>query len=611
MKKTKSGQKTAGGKMRLLRRFLRGCIIGFLFCMLAAILSTLASTLQPQIVRIAVDGVICNNDVELPSAASALLKKVGGISYFSSHLWVVAALLVGVALVQVLSTYAFRVWESRASGKLIKNMRDDLFSHIQCLPYAWFSKNRTGDLIQRSTNDIDTVKGFISEQMTSLVRIALTLVLAGCFMFGMNVKLALIALAPMPVFVIISILFNHKLAEKFEACDENEGKLSAVAQENLSGIRVIRAFGRERSEIEKFTTQNRVYTDLRKRMDCLISYFWCFTDVLAGLQVMSLLVFGAVFCIRAELTEGELIAFLAYNAMLIWPVRELGQIISNMAQAGVSLNRIYEVMSEPIERDAPNAIPCPQNGDIVFSHVSFGYEENSEILHDVSFEIKAGTTLGILGGTGSGKSTLMLLLDKLFPLTDGQGCITVGGVDIRKIQTESLRKAVGIVTQEPYLFSATLGENIQMANEKATAEELESAVQAAALTETVQNFINGYDTAVGEGGVTLSGGQKQRVAIARALLANTPILIFDDSLSAIDTETDSKIRGAISARFGKATVILISHRISTVSAADHIIVLDQGKIVEEGTHQSLKQSGGLYQNIYETQSVKEEGSDHV
>ena len=610
MKNTQKKRRFGKSKLRLLSVFLKGCKGTFALCMLAAILSTLASTLQPQIIRVAVDGIICGNESELPTYMTALLDALGGVAHIAEHIWIIALVIIGVALVHVLASYGFRVLEARASGKLVKNIRDGLFSHIQRLPYSWFSQNKTGDLIQRSTTDIDTVKDFLSKQMTSIVRIVLTVALAGYFMFTMDTGLALIALAPMPIFVIVSVVFHNKLADSFEECDENEGLLSAVAQENISGIRVVRAFGRERSEIEKFEKQNRKFTDLMKKMDRLICIFWSSTDVLAGLQVMSVLLFGAMFCIGGNVSEGELIAFLTYNTMLLWPIRELGEIISEMAQAGVSLERIFEVMNVSPETDSENAVECPAWGDIDFSHVSFSYDGGSEVLHDVSFSVKAGTTLGILGGAGSGKSTLMLLLDKLFTLSEGEGRITLGGVDLKSIRTESLRKNIGIVTQEPYLFSGTLKENILMAKDEANDEMLSNAVSAAALRETVEKFKDGYDTVVGEGGVTLSGGQKQRVAIARALLTDAPIMIFDDSLSAVDTETDNKIRHAISERFGKATVILISHRVSTVSDADQILVLEGGRVSERGTHDELRCAGGIYQRIYELQNMREEdGND--
>jgi ATP-binding cassette subfamily B protein len=321
---------------------------------------------------------------------------------------------------------------------------------------------------------------------------------------------------------------------------------------------------------------------------------------------MLVVIFGALFCVRGSLSEGSYIAFISYNAMLVWPIRMLGRMISEMSKAGVYIDRVAYIMDSNPEEDTEDAWDAPMDGDISFEHVSFGYENSPQILHDISFTMKAGSTLGILGGTGSGKSTMMLLLDKLYPLQEDCGKITIGGTDIRKIRTEHLRKNIGMVLQEPFLFSRTIGENIGIATSDFDIEAVRVAAQAAALDESINAFAAGYDTMVGERGVTLSGGQKQRAAIARTLTMDTPILIFDDSLSAVDTETDAKIRKAISQKFGKASVILISHRITTLSAADKIIVLDHGRIAEEGTHDQLKSAGGIYQKIYETQSGSQE-----
>ncbi|MBQ4096760.1 MAG: ABC transporter ATP-binding protein, partial [Clostridia bacterium] len=312
-------------------------------------------------------------------------------------------------------------------------------------------------------------------------------------------------------------------------------------------------------------------------------------------------------CARGAITEGEYIAFISYNSMLVWPIRQLGRMISELSKAGVSIDRVFYIMNSPVEKDDENALTPSLDGDIKFDHVSFAYENSPHILHDVSFEIKAGTTLGILGGTGSGKSTLMLLLDKMYGCVEGE--ITIGGVNINSIRTEHLRNNIGMVLQEPFLFSRTIAENIGIASPVLDLEAVRSAARAAALDGTVMSFAQGYETLVGERGVTLSGGQKQRAAIARMLTKDTPIMIFDDSLSAVDTETDAKIRRAISERFGKSTVIIISHRITTLSAADRVIVLDRGRVVENGTPEELKSAGGIYQRIYETQSGRGEDAE--
>ena len=591
-------------KLRLLWDFLKGSKRYFLLAIFSAAVTALADMLNPQIIRAAVDNAIGGKEADFPGFVMALVEKFGGFAYLGQNLWILALAVIVVAAFQVISQFTFRVSNTTAAETLVKTMRDRLFGHIQHLPFSWHMKNRTGDIIQRCTSDIDTMKNFLSEQLTSIFRIVIMLVLSISFMLSMHVKLTLLALIPMPAVILYSMYFHGRIHKGWEECDENEGKLSAMAQENLTGVRVVRAFGLERSEIDKFQTQNNHYTSLWVKMAKVLSRFWCSSDLLSGIQIMLVVIFGAVFCIQGSLLEGEYIAFISYNAMLVWPIRQLGRMISELSKAGVSIDRVFYIMNSPVEQDEENAVCAPMDGDIAFENVSFAYENAPEILHNISFTMKAGTTLGILGGTGSGKSTMMLLLDKLYPLENGR--ITIGGTDIRHIQTAHLRKNIGMVLQEPFLFSRTIQENIGITAPDASLEAIREAARSASLDETVMNFAQGYNTMVGERGVTLSGGQKQRAAIARMLTRDVPIMIFDDSLSAVDTQTDAKIRQAISQKFGKASIILISHRITTLSAADQILVLDRGKISEMGTHETLKSAGGIYQKIYETQAGSQE-----
>ncbi len=603
-KNEKSPQKQ--NNLSLLWQFLKGAKRYFFVTVLAAGVTALADMLQPQIIRAAVDCALGGKKGDFPAFVMDAVNSIGGFQYLGQHLWIMAIAILAVAVVQVVSQYTFRVYNTKASETLVKSMRDQLFSHIQRLPFSWHMKNRTGDIIQRCTSDIETMKNFLSEQLTSVFRIVILLILSISFMVSMHGSLTLVALIPMPLILWYSMHFHKKIHDGFMECDENEGKLSALAQENLTGVRVVRAFGQERSEMDKFTKQNDHYTSLWIKMAKIMSRFWSVSDIFSGIQVMLVVIFGAYFCIHGSLTEGEYIAFISYNSLLVWPIRQLGRMISEMSKAGVSIDRVAYIMRSPTESDDPGATDAPMDGDICFEHVDFAYENAPELLHDISFTMKAGTTLGILGGTGSGKSTLMLLLDKLYLLEETGGRITIGGTDIRKIRTEHLRKNIGMVLQEPFLFSRTIAENIGITSPEMDMQAIRAAAAAAALDETITSFAQGYETMVGERGVTLSGGQKQRAAIARMLTQETPIMIFDDSLSAVDTQTDAKIRQAIAKRFGKASVILISHRITTLSAADKIIVLDRGRIVEEGTHEELKQNGGIYQKIYETQNGSQE-----
>lgn len=594
------------GKIGLLSRFLVGSLPYFILSILMTGLSALCDMISPQIIRVTVDHILGNSAEEPGRVAAALIRRFGGAVYLRAHLYIPALLLLLVAVFKVLGQYFFRITNAKAGQTLVKNMRDMLFSHIERLPFSFHMKHQTGDLIQRCTSDIDETQRFVTEQMTGIFRIVILLTLSVVFMSGMSLPMTLIALSPTPLIIFYSLRFHKKIGKGFLACDENEGKLSALVQENLTGVRVVRAFGRERYERDRFDAQNEHYTNLWIKMGRNMSRFWSISDILSGTQILLVVTLGAVFAVRGTLTAGDYIAFVSYNSMMIWPIRQLGRMLSELSKAGVSLTRIQEIMNAEPETDEPGAIDWPMNGDIEFSHVSFAYEGAKEVLHDISFRAEAGTTVGILGGTGSGKSTLMLLLDKLYPLTEGR--ITVGGRDIREIRTECLRNGIGFVLQEPFLFSRTLAENITMREKEndLPLDFLERATRDAALSETIESFPSGYETFVGERGVTLSGGQKQRVAIARVLTTPTPILIFDDSLSAVDAETDARIRTALEKRFKTATVFLISHRIATLQKANLILVLDHGRIAESGTHEELSCAGGIYERIYRTQSDNKE-----
>ena len=572
--------------------------------MCCAALSALAEMVIPQIIRVTVDNVVGGAPTkDLARPVQALLSAAGGTEVLRQNLWLAGLGVILVALVSAVARYGFRVTNTRASETLVKTMRDTLFSHIERLPFQWHMSHHTGDIIQRCTSDIETTRRFISEQMTDLIRITILLAMSISFMVSMNVSMTLVAVIPLPVIIWYSLFFHRKFRGGFQKCDESEGRLSAMAQENLTGVRVVRAFGRERYERNRFEKHNESYTGLWVSLGKLMSFFWSSADILSGIQIMLVVVFGVVFCLRGSMTSGEYIAFLSYNGMLVWPVRQLGRMISEMSKAGVGIDRIGYIMDAEEEKDAEGALTPPLTGDICFDHVTFAYEGSREMLHDVTFTIPAGTTLGILGGTGSGKSTLMYLLDRLYPLPPENGRITIGGTDVAKIRLDHLRRGIGIVLQEPYLFSRTLRENLGITSEHLPDDELAAAVQAACLQETVDSFSKGYDTFVGERGVTLSGGQKQRAAIARMLTRPTPIMIFDDSLSAVDTETDARIRAELEKRFGSATIILISHRITTLSRADRVLVMDRGRVAQFGTPAELSAQPGLYRQIDEIQTL--------
>ena len=590
-------------KTELVLFFLKGSIFFFVLSILFSLSVTFFDMIGPKIIQYTVDFCIADETSStVPGYLEAIMQLLGGRDYLRSHLYLIALLVAVVGLLGAVSRYLFRLFNSMGAEKLIQRMRDKLFEHIMHLPFTWHGENHTGDIIQRCTSDVDTIKMFISEQMSALFRIIIRIIIAMYFMIGINGKLTIISAVFIPIIVLYSCFFHGKIRSAFEKADTEEGRLSATAQENLTGVRVVRAFGREKYEKERFVKQNHEYTQLWIDLMKILSAFWSSNDLISGLQVMLITVFGAVFCVHGEITVGEYIAFVSYNSMLVWPVRALGRIISEMSKAGVSIDRISYIMNSEPEKDREGAVEPSLSQDISFENVSYAYENGGgEVLKNVSFKIKAGTTFGILGGTGSGKSTLMYLMDRLYDISEGNGRILVGDTDIRDIKASWLRKNIGFVLQEPFLFSRTLSENIGITQKDSDFKEIRKAAKIAALDDTIESFGKGYETYVGERGVTLSGGQKQRTAIAQMLVGKPPVMVFDDSLSAVDTQTDAKIRNALSENVGDSTVVLISHRITTLMHADNIIVLDHGRIAEQGTHEQLLLQNGIYKKIYDIQ----------
>ena len=583
-------------------RLLHGSWGCFAVCIVSGLIFTGCELVIPQIIRVSVDSFIGNAPIR-SAAAARIAALFGGAEHIRGALWLPAAVLVAVGLLSAIFRYLMQLYTAKAGETLVKTSRDLLYGHIQHLPWAWHSKNPTGDIIQRCTSDVERIKQFFQEQFVSVFRMIAMIVLSLTCMALMNWKLALVPGAMFPIIVSYSILFHNKVRERFTACDESEGVLSTIAQENLTGVRVVRAFGRENFERERFEKQNQEYTTLWVRLCRTLSDFWAVGDMTACLQTMLVVVIGSWLCVRGEMTEGDFVSFAIYNAMIIGPVRRLGRVISEMSKAGVSVARIGEILDAPVEQDAPGAQELPMDGDIVFDHVSFRYDTGADVLHDVSFTIPAGSRFGVLGGTGSGKSSLLLMLCRLYAPSEGR--VTVGGADLADMPAAWVRKNVGVVLQEPFLFSRTIAENIGVCG--ADEQTIREAAKTACIADDIEGFASGYDTMVGERGVTLSGGQKQRVAIARMLTQKTPVTVFDDSLSAVDTQTDEKIRAALARDRKGTTSIIISHRITTLLDCDNILVLDHGRVLQLGTPERLLREEGLFRQIYDMQmSIGEE-----
>lgn len=594
-------------KVGMLMYFMDGCKSLFAFSILFTCLFSLLELIRPKIISYTVDTVIGTEPSTLPVFINNLIDKAGGPAYLKENLWVIAAVLLISAMIGVVCRYLFKLLNAMAGERLVQRMRDTVFAHIERLPFAWFGENHTGDIIQRCTSDVETIKNFLMEMLANLFRIVIMISMALFFMADINVNLMLASAFFIPIIVGYSLVFHQKIGDSFEHVDTEEAKLSSIAQENLTGVRVVRAFGREKYERERFEVQNDSYTGEWVYLLKLLAWFWSFGDLFSYLQILTVLCYGAYLAVNGNLTAGEYIAFLSYNGMMMWPVRMLGRIISEMSKSGISIDRIREIMNAEEEHDHEVTKEADLTGDIVFDNVSYRYENGTaEVLDHVSFTIKAGTTVGILGGTGSGKSTLMYLLDRLYELPAKDGKITIGGTDIAEMKSEDIRRNIGMVLQEPYLFSRTLSENIGIAQDRVDMKGVREAARIASLEDAIDHFKEGYETFVGERGVTLSGGQKQRTAIAQMLIRKTPIMIFDDSLSAVDAETDAKIRAALNENNKDTTVILIAHRITTLMNADQIIVMDHGKVAEIGNHEELLAQNGIYKKIYDLQLQQSE-----
>ena len=582
-------------RLQLTSRFFVGARGAFAAAVAAAFLTTALNSLTPQIFRFTIDSVLGGN--EYP--------------YLSSHLWIMGLILAGVALLSGAAMFVSRYCTAKAGENFAKNMRDTLFAHVQKLPMSWHDKHQTGDIIQRCTSDVEVIRNFVVTQLLEVFRTIFLVAASFGMMVAMNVKLSMIVLAFVPLVVIYSAVFYRLIARRFTDADEAEGELSTVVQENATGVRVVRAFGREKYEMDRFLEKNNAFAKLWIRLGTLSGLYWGVGDLITGLQVVTIIVLGAVEAVQGNISVGEFIAFASYNTTLVWPVRGLGRILSDMSKAGVSFDRVdyilgseeeaYEKTSEINKASQEKRTASMQKWDIEFQNVSFQYEDGKQVLSDVSFTVPEGTVFGILGGTGSGKSTIVQLLTRLYELDGQNGKITVGGKQIKEIPLEELRKNIGMVLQEPFLYSRTIRENIAASRPEASMEEIREAARIACVDEAIMSFPDGYETLVGERGVTLSGGQRQRVAIARMLLQKAPIMIFDDSLSAVDSETDQKIRKALKEHMKGSTVILISHRITTLMGASQILVLNQGKTEEMGTHQELIEKNGIYRQIYEIQ----------
>lgn len=603
--------KKKAGKAAMIFRFLKPCLPLMLTGLFFSAMITVCQAFIPQVIRISVDGVLGSDLSKIPEWVKAFLSEETIRENPGKMLTIAALAVILLAAINIAANYYSKVFAAKGSESFVKGMRDQLYDHIQKLPYSWHVKNQTGDIIQRCTSDVDVVRNFVTNQLMEVFRIIFLIVFYMVIMFSMNVKISLIAVSFFPIVILYSGYFFSKIAQHFQEADEAEGILSSVVQENLTGVRVVRAFGRESFERKRFDEKNERFAGLWIYLGKFLSLYWSIGDLITGIQILTVICMGVLFTVDSNLTVGEFIAFVSYNSSMAWPVRSLGRIISEMSKAGVSIDRIAYILDEKEEDDRPGVTKPAINKDIVFDNVNFKYEEGAAVLKNVSFTVPAGKTFAILGNTGSGKSTLVHLLNRLYDLPDGCGKITIGGVDIRDIDRKYLRSQIGMVLQEPFLYSGSIKENVGITRESSAFDDIREACEIACVDSAIDSFTDGYETIVGERGVTLSGGQKQRVAIARMLVEHTPVMIFDDSLSAVDAQTDAMIREALKKRMAGTTVILIAHRITTLMQADCIMVLEDGAVAEMGSHEQLMEHHGIYRRIYDIQMNTQLDADSV
>jgi ATP-binding cassette subfamily B protein len=515
----------------------------------------------------------------------------------------VAAGFVGLAFLQGGFTFLSGRLAAQTAEGVAKRLRDYLYDHIQRLSFTYHDTTPTGELIQRCTSDVDALRRFFADQGIEVGRVLSLFVVNWMGIWFLNVRLALLSVIVVPFIVVLSAFFFKRVGQAYEAFQEQDAVLSTALQENLSGVRVVKAFARQEYERDKFEKENWKKFRLGRRLLMMHALFWPFSDILCGLQMLGGFVMAALMAINGEISVGTYLAYHGMVILIIWPMRNLGRLIVQMSTGLVSFSRLVAIIREEREplTEGTYWTSGEVDGGVVFRGVSFEYEEEQAVLDRITFQVAPGQSVGLLGATGSGKTSLVNLLPRFYEYTGGS--LLLDGIELNEYPREFLRQNIGIVEQEPFLFSRTIRENITYGVGKHVSDaEVEQAARAAAIHDVVLSFPDGYDTLVGERGVTLSGGQKQRVAIARTLLKDPRILILDDSTSSVDVETEAEIRAALERLMEGRTTFIIAHRVQSVMNADLILVLENGRIVQRGTHAQLIKQPGMYRKIYEMQT---------
>ena len=527
----------------------------------------------------------------------------------AAYLAVSAAAAVLVTAAGGLLMYVRGRWAALASEGLARRVRDSLYERLHELPAAFFDHADTGDLVQRCSSDVETVRLFLSSQVVEIGRAVLLVAVMAPVLFLTHPALAALGVSLMPVLVAGAVVFFSRVRRRFQIADEAEGAMTAVLQENLTGIRVVRAFARQQHEMARFGAKSRAWRDNVLQVTRLEAVYWGLSDFLCLSQIGVVLIAGGLFLAAGKISVGELFVFVSLVSQVIWPVRRLGEVLTDSGKAIVALGRVNHILQAAPESRAPPPPVRRAKGAIVFDAVRAGYKPDRAAVVDFSVRIPAGQTVGIVGPPGCGKSTLVRLLLRLYPIHGGR--ILVDGMDVRELDRRWLRDQIGVVMQEPFLYARSIADNLRVGRPDAADDELSAAAREAAIDDAIAELPAGYETRVGERGVTLSGGQRQRLALARALLKNPPILVLDDSLSAVDSGTEQRILGALARRRGRHTTLVIAHRISSVRDADRILVLDRGRLLQDGVHDDLAAMPGPYRRLCEVQGLFQQRAAHA
>ncbi len=587
-------------KLSFLWRLTRGHRFKFLLALVFLFAASFAALIGPQIIRLFIDSVVGGMTPGLPSMILPWLEAAGGTSMLRRNLWLALIGIVAAGILYMLFQYLYDVTAGDVGESVAKNTRESIYTHLVRLPYDYFVRTPSGDILQRCSSDIGEIQSLLSQDLMSIIGAVITIAVNLAIMIAIDPVLTAVSVALVPFMIILTSITKGVMARAFEKNKSCGDDLASFMHTYVQGIRVIKAFGRQAYENSRFQKLNQSLGDSVRDTEYASAYYWPFYLTLILGQTALVIIVG-IFRVAGGLTSvGTVVAFISYSTTTINQFRYFGYILISIAMAQVALGRLDDILGEEQEMPDGEELEKALQGDIDFENVSFSYGER-QILRNINLHVAPGETIGILGKAGSGKSTLMQLLVRLYDPTSGR--ITVDGHDLDTISRQYMRNNVGFVVQEPFLFSRTVADNIAMAQPSAGEDEIRAAAEMASVDQDIQAFRDGYGTVVGERGMTVSGGQRQRIAIAQTLIRNCPILVLDDSLSAVDADTDKRIRSALSRAAANKTIFVISHRINSLAACDRILVMEDGEITACGTHKELAAEEGLYRRIMEIQSA--------